>query len=144
MDVSQTIKGTLREPAGSEESSGNPRLPDDVSDGRVRTREVSMDVRVGVGNPVRTAVRPMRKAAENLATIDNVAADEMREDGEETMADEVDEEQGDEEEEGQQQAEEDSTHVQLQGQKNGRVRLEREENTRNMNQRSHRECQLDQ
>ncbi len=61
-----------------------------------------MDVRVGVGNPEGTAVRPLRKAGENLATIDNVAADESREDGEEMMADEVEEEQGDDEEEGQQ------------------------------------------
>jgi hypothetical protein len=61
-----------------------------------------MDVRVGVGNPEGTAVRPMRKVAENLATIDNVAADEMREDGGEIIADELDEEQGDEDEEGQQ------------------------------------------
>jgi hypothetical protein len=103
MDVSQTIESTLREPAGSEESSGNHRLPNDVSDGRVRTRQVPMNGRVGGENPGETAVRPMRKVAGNLATIDNVAEEATEENSEEIMADEVEEEQGTEEdEEGQQ------------------------------------------
>ena len=101
--MSEAIKGSLRGSAVSTEISGTPRLLDDVSVGRIRTRLVPMDVRAGVGNPGETAVRPMRKVAGNLATIDNVAAEEVKEDGEEIIADEVEEEQGiDDDEEGQQ------------------------------------------
>jgi hypothetical protein len=49
-------------------------------EGKTSGEEVPMDVRVGVGNPEGTAVRPERKVAENLATIENVATEEFRED----------------------------------------------------------------
>ena len=66
--------------------------------------QVPMDVRVGVANPEGTAVRPVRKVAENLATIDNVADEEVKGDVEDIIADDVEEEQGidDSDEEGQQ------------------------------------------
>jgi hypothetical protein len=56
-----------------------------------------MDVLVGVGSPEWTAVRPLHKAGENIATIDTVAADEKAEEVDEMAEDIGDEEQDDEE-----------------------------------------------
>ena len=57
---------------------------------------------MGEGNLEGTAVRPLRKAGENLATIDTVAVDETLEKVDEMITEKVEEEQGDEDEEGQQ------------------------------------------
>ncbi len=59
---------------------------------------------MGVGNPEGPAVRPLRRAGENLATIDNVAVEEAKDDLENIMeADVVVGELGDDDdEEGQQ------------------------------------------
>ena len=102
-DVSQTIESRLVDPSSSSEQAGETSKPVNVLEGRIRTRQVPMDVRVGVGNPEGTAVRPLRKAGENVATIDNVAVDGITENADEMLADKVEEEQGEEEdEEGQQ------------------------------------------
>mgnify|MGYP000491580350 CR=1 FL=1 len=52
-------------------------------------------VRRQAKNPEGKAVSPLRKAEDNLATIDAVAINESTEDDEETMREDVEEEQGD-------------------------------------------------
>ena len=67
--------------------------------GGSRTRGVSIDVRVGVGHPEGTAVRPLHRAGEHISTLDTVAVDETLDNVDEMLADKVGEEQGDDEEE---------------------------------------------
>ena len=88
---------------GSPRSPWRSRVLVGIGGGRIRTRQVPTDVRVGVGNPEGTAVRVLRRAGENLATMDTVAVDEIVENADEMITAKVEEEQCDEdEEEGQQ------------------------------------------